>query len=396
MRLVLDGRIVIQRMTGAGRYVIELARRLPNLTRDLAVEVLLLPTMQATRIPNMLSDAGAKVHYVNARVASLQQWLVIPRVLGRLKPDLYHYPFFDLPYVKSPSVVTIYDLNPMLHVDYFHHLARLKNEVARALMRSTLRRSRAAFAISEATRRLVQEHYPGSVNKVRTIHLGVDSNAWAGKVSDVRSTWGIGAAETPWRSRSYVLYVGVDRPHKNLVRLVRSFGRFRVTKGWQQGSGPYLWLAGVGIGSPELRTQVSEMGLGTDVRLHPELDEADLRAAYNGAVAVAYVSTSEGFGLPLLEAFAAGVPVLTSDVSSLPEVGGDAVLYANPHDEMAMSEAIGRIWNDEQLRRTLVARGRQRVTEFSWDATALATCEAYYDVLGLTSTLGRRKDDSCT
>jgi glycosyltransferase involved in cell wall biosynthesis len=151
--------------------------------------------------------------------------------------------------------------------------------------------------------------------------------------------------------------------------------------GWEEGDGPYLWLAGVGVGSPPLQAVISETTLSSSVRLDPELDEAALRAAYLGAKAMAYVSTSEGFGLPLLEALAAGVPVVSANGSSLPEVGGDAVLYTDPQDELAMSEALARVWNDEDLRRTLVERGRQRVAEFSWDATAKATVEAYYDVL---------------
>src|SRR6266568_95170 len=384
MRLVLDGRIVLPRMTGAGRYVIELALRLPDLAADLGVEVLLHPAMRTTSIPARLRDAKVKVHYVNARVASLQQWFVMPRVLERLRPDLYHYPFVDLPYVRFPCVVTIYDLNAILHSEYFDHLRALRRAGARALMRSTLRRSRAALTISDATRRLVQEHYPESAHKVRTIHLGVDAAAWAGSTPSVASS--TGDCETAWQSRPYVLYVGVDRPHKNLLRLVRGFRGFRVNNGWQEGSGPYLWLAGVGAGSAQLQAQVSEMTLGRDVRLDRALEEAGLRAAYGGARAVAYVSTSEGFGLPLLEALAAGVPVVAADASSLPEVAGDAVLYTNPYDELAISEGLARIWDDEDLRRTLVQRGRERVKKFSWHATASATVEAYYDVLRCKST----------
>jgi len=382
MKLVLDGRVAIPRMTGAGRYIAELAQRLPSLDASLHVEVLLLPAMRATSIPDLLTKAGVKVHYVNVRIATVRQWVLIPLVLERLRPDLYHYPFLDLPYVTFPSVVTIYDLNPILHPNYFEHFATLKRPVARRLIRSTLRRCRAAMAISEATRGRIRENYPELAQKVRTVHLGIDLTAWTGNVtSDSGHPSDASDGQTLWRSRPYVLYVGVDRPHKNLVRLVGAFSRFRVTNEWQPGTGPYLRLAGVGEGSKELRAQVTQLSLGKDVRLDHELDESSLRAAYLGAQAMVYVSTSEGFGLPLLEAFACGVPVVTATASSLPEVAGDAAVYANPQDEHAIAETLGRVWQDRDLRRTLADRGRERVKEFSWDVTARETLQTYYDVL---------------
>jgi len=369
-------------MTGAGRYVIELARILPGVTDDIKVELLLLPAMRDTPIPPMLSDAGVTIRYLNVRIATLPQWIAIPRVLRSLRPDLYHYPFFDLPYVGCPSVVTIYDLNPLLHGEYFDRFRTLKRGAAHALMRSTLRRARAAFAISESTRRLLGQHFPRLAHKVRTIRLGVDPVVWNGDVGDELPDPVVQRGATLlWRARPYILYVGVDRPHKNLVRLVRAFGAFRGRNGWQKGSGPYLWLLGVGVGSRELRAQVSKEGLGDDVRMDQGQEEHVLRKAYREARAVAYVSTSEGFGLPILEAFAAKVPVVAASASSLPEVGGDAVVYAAPEDEVAMSEALFRVWTDEKLRHSVVSRGVERLKEFSWDATARATASAYYDAL---------------
>src|SRR5690349_4639463 len=100
MRLVLDGRGAMPRMTGAGRYIVELAQRLPDVGAQLGVEVLLLPAMRATPVPDLLTAAGVKVHYVNVRIATMRQWVVIPLVLERLRPDLYHYPFLDLPYTR--------------------------------------------------------------------------------------------------------------------------------------------------------------------------------------------------------------------------------------------------------------------------------------------------------
>ena len=383
LRVVLDGRIVIPRMTGAGRYVIELATRLPRLAEDLTVEVLLRPEMRLTRVPDLFLESGATVHYVDVQVATLRQWLVIPGVLARLKPDLYHYPFFDLPYVATPSVVTIYDLNPMRDLGYFDRYASIKRVAARMLIRRTLRRSRAALAISEATRALIRENWPESAHKVRTVHLGVDPDAWASATRDRGAGMSDSTTSRMWRSRQYVLYVGVDRPHKNLLRLVRSFERFRQKNGWHDAKGPYLWLAGVGEASPQLRAQVVASGLSQDVRLDYELDEDRLRLAYAGAIAVIYVSTSEGFGLPILEAFAAGVPVICSDRSSLPEVGGDAAAYVDPYDEVSISEVLHKVWADDVLRQALAARGHERVAHFSWDATAMSTCDVYYEVLGL-------------
>jgi glycosyltransferase involved in cell wall biosynthesis len=126
---------------------------------------------------------------------------------------------------------------------------------------------------------------------------------------------------------------------------------------------------------------VTALSLRADVRQSGELGEDELRGVYAGALALVYVSTSEGFGLPLLEAFAAGVPVMAGNTSSLPEVGGDAVMYASPHDEAAMAEALVRVYRDPALRNDLVKRGRERAAAFSWDETARATLAAYYDVV---------------
>jgi glycosyltransferase involved in cell wall biosynthesis len=380
VKVLLDGRIAIPRMTGAGRYVIELARRLPPLAKDLELEVHLLPAMQATDVPVMLRDAGADVQFSDTRVATLKHWIVMRRIVRRSNPHVYHYPFVDLPWTSAPSVVTIYDMNPVLHPAYFGRLTPILGRVADWMVRSALHRSRAALAISDTTRDLVQQRYPESAHKVRTTRLGVDLETWARaiRMGDAAPTRSVDAA---WRERPYFLYVGVDRPHKNLVPLMSAFARFRALTGCAEGRGPYIWLAGVGQGSAELGARVTALSLRADVRQSGELGEDELRGVYAGALALVYVSTSEGFGLPLLEAFAAGVPVMAGNTSSLPEVGGDAVMYASPHDEAAMAEALVRVYRDPALRNDLVKRGRERAAAFSWDETARATLAAYYDVV---------------
>src|SRR5262249_19679045 len=128
-------------MTGAGRYVVELARHLPSLDARLDLIVSLLPMMRETGVPAQLADQGARVEYVAVPVASWRQWLVIPRALRRLQPAVYHYPFLDLPLTPVPSVTTIYDLNPILDREYFGGPGgAVKRAIARRIIGSTVRR----------------------------------------------------------------------------------------------------------------------------------------------------------------------------------------------------------------------------------------------------------------
>ncbi len=380
MRVVLDGRIILPRMSGAGRYVVELAQRLPPLDPTLRLDVVLLPVLQRTGVPRLLEDAGARVVYCAARVLTVRQWAAIPRLLRRIRPDLYHYPHFDLPAVPVPSVVTIYDLNPALLPGYFTRQPTLRRWVAHRLVRSTLRRCRIALVISETVRELLERHFSEGRGKAQTIRLGVDPTHWSAASDSGAEAEPLGD-ERRWRSRPYVLYVGVERPHKNLIRLVRAFARFHGSGQWSQASAPYLWLAGVGAGSRQLRGELQRLGCAESVRLTDALTEPLLIRAYRGARVVAYVSTSEGFGLPILEALAAGVPLVAGNASSLPEVAGDAATYVAPADEADIARGLALTWWDEALRRSLVDRGKRRVGEFSWEATARHTLQAYVDAL---------------
>jgi glycosyltransferase involved in cell wall biosynthesis len=119
------------------------------------------------------------------------------------------------------------------------------------------------------------------------------------------------------------------------------------------------------------------------VRCSEALTEPALVSAYRNARLLAYVSTSEGFGLPLLEAFAAGVPVVTAEASSLPEVGGDAVCLVPPDDDEGIACGLQTVWMDVAMRHTLVERGAVRLRQFTWERTARQTLQVYRDVLSL-------------
>jgi glycosyltransferase involved in cell wall biosynthesis len=179
----------------------------------------------------------------------------------------------------------------------------------------------------------------------------------------------------------FVLAVGTLEPRKNLPLLVRAFHRAVTETGLPHS----LVLAGpVGWHQEAFVSQIDTDPSGRVHRIGP-VGALELDGLYRDAAAVAYVSVSEGFGLPVLEALAHGVPTLASNTSSIPEVAGDAALLLDPEDEDAIASGIIRILTDEPLRADLAAKGRARAATFSWEATALATLAAYREAMEMSA-----------
>ncbi|MGH2594342.1 MAG: glycosyltransferase family 4 protein [Actinomycetota bacterium] len=177
----------------------------------------------------------------------------------------------------------------------------------------------------------------------------------------------------------YVLSVGTIEPRKNLVRLIRAYRQVAPEV-------PHaLVLAGIsGWHTEQLETELARPGPGTIVRTG-HVTEKQLDALYREADAFVYPSLYEGFGLPVVEAMARGVPTITSNTSSLPEVASDAALLVDPTDVSEIAEALARVLTDPGLAGDLRARGRARAVTFSWPATARATLDVYRHVMGASS-----------
>jgi glycosyltransferase involved in cell wall biosynthesis len=293
--------------------------------------------------------------------ALAQQWR-IPRLLHRLRADVYHSSYNLMPYAPGvPTVLTVYDLIPLLMPDQSSGRARLLARSANAL---ALHAARLVLAISEAARRDYLAHFSVPAERIITVPLAADP-AFRPPHEDI---------VTALRARyalpeRYVLYLGSNKPHKNLVRLVEA---------WQTRHGSRLVIAGAWDDRyPEAKQRVAALGLAESVVFLGPVAEGDLPALYAGAELFVFPSLYEGFGFPVLEAMACGTPVICSNISSLPEVAGAAALQVDPRSTDALTAAIDSVLGDDALRQGMRREGLAQAGRFSWTRTAQQTLAAY-------------------
>jgi len=251
-----------------------------------------------------------------------------------------------------PTAVVVYDMVAFLADQ---HVQARAGRIERATIRPALRRAAALLCISEATRRDLVRLFPRAEATASVIPLAADAH-FAEAVEPARL------------ERPYVLAVGTLEPRKNLARLVKAFVALPddVRAAHQLALvGPEGWDVQEILDAAAARPE--------EVVLLGHVDEQRLHALYAGAACFAYPSLYEGFGLPVLEAMAAGAPVVTSNVSSLPEVAGDAALLADPLDVRSIRDALLSVLADPAGVHRLRAAGRERAGTFSWQRTAAAT-----------------------
>ncbi len=288
-------------------------------------------------------------------------------------PEVLFVPAHVLPLVHPRrSVVTVHDLGYLFHPEAHRPADRRYLDGS---TRWNARQATLVIADSAATQRDLVRAYGVDERKVRVIYLGRDERlrrvGEAGQLAAVRNRYGLG--------ERYLLYVGTLQPRKNLARIVAAFARIA---GDPALAGVQLVLAGkLGWLYDDLFAEVRRLGLEQRVRFPGYIADEDLPALLSAAMAFVFPSLYEGFGIPVLEAGACGVPVITSNTSSLPEVAGDpaagaegaAALLVDPTDVDAIAAAMYRLATDDALCAELSRRGLENVKRFSWDKCARET-----------------------
>jgi glycosyltransferase involved in cell wall biosynthesis len=301
-----------------------------------------------------------------------REHVLLPLACRRERVELLHCPKSAIPYFSPcPTVVTLHDLIPIRHPETEKFAAQL---YWRLQIPIAARRSSFVITDSEHAREEIMTDFRVAPERIRAIMLGFNPamleqrNRAAGKA--VRNRYGL--------PEGYLLYVGTIQPRKNIDTLIEAYARL----GRDRKDLPKLVIVGrKGWLYDKLFNRIAELGLVDEVLFTGFVPDEDLPYIYDGARLFAYLSFFEGFGLPPLEAMACGVPVVTSNTTSLPEVVGDAGITVPPADTEQVAAALVRVLDDPELAAALGERGRNRARLFSWDAAATETLAIYRKVL---------------
>jgi glycosyltransferase involved in cell wall biosynthesis len=304
---------------------------------------------------------------------SVREQMSVPLALSRARVDLFHAPHYVVsPLTRCRYVVTIHDC---IHLRFPQYLPnRVAHLYARTMMRMAARRAERILTVSQASKDDILHYLGVPAGKVEVIYNALDERlAMTPTETDVARV-----RERYLLTSPFILYAGNIKPHKNVDRLIEAYSILR-----RRGvDGVKLLIIGDEISKyPNMRRLVHRFQLHQHVRFLGFVPDAMLAVLYRLAGVFVFPSLYEGFGLPPLEAMAAGTPVITSNVSSLPEVVGDAAVLIDPMDAGAIADAMVRVLNDDALRKTLICRGRERVKSFSWERSVARVREVYGEIV---------------
>jgi glycosyltransferase involved in cell wall biosynthesis len=354
MRILVDARMYRGKMHGLARYVYctveAMARQRPDwlfgvLEREGSLAEL------ARTLPNV---EPVPVH---SDPLTLQEHLEIPRVVQDWHPALFHTTTIAIPAgTRARLVATVPDLTP-----YFFPRRPLREKIYfRYFLPLVLRRARRILVYSEHTAQDLVKHLKTPRHKIAVCPLGVDPR--------LRTPLAPRDLEAARRAAGipgpYFLCLANPKPHKNVSLLLAAWRQAALAAQLLLVSAPAPWLS-------------EEVAATPGVVHRPEVAEEHLPALYQGARALVIPSLYEGFGLPAAEAMAAGTPVLAARAASLPEVVGQAGLLFDPHRPDELARLLRQVDEDEELRRQMAQRGRERARGYTWEETARLHLEAY-------------------
>jgi glycosyltransferase involved in cell wall biosynthesis len=364
IRIALDARKLTD--YGIGTYVSHLVRGLGE-RPDIRLTVL----ARGVHEPRVTELApSARVVTVSAAEYGMIEHVRLPAALWRQDVDLVHIPHYVLPLMlMQPAVVTVHDVIQLFYPP--RGRALLAQLYLRVMLRSTLRRARRVITVSRASRRDLVHLFGAETAQLDVVPSGVDQRLVRrpadDAIEDLKRRYDL--------APPLVLVVANDKPHKNLDFVLRAYHAARRR---HRIPGQLVMVGG----GERLRDRAAQLGLEDRVRILGRIPTSDLHAVYHTSAVLLHVSLYEGFGLPLVEAMAAGLPVITSNLGAMRELGEGTARLVNPLDLDEVAGAIEQVLVDDPLRRRMIEAGRRRSERLTWQATVDRTVEVYRSALG--------------
>ena len=348
-QIIINLSVIFSKPTGISNYAKSIFPYLKSLNPTLLTAEN-YPDFNCYPVPNNLTPAdGTKGHLRRLVWTQFQ----LPKIYQNLKSQLLFSPIPEAPlYTNCRFIVTAFDMIPLRFPNRLSPLTTYHKYYTPEVFKQ----AEHIICISESTANDIIQFYQIPSHKITPILLAGDNSHFQ-------------FLNLP--TRNYFLYVGRQDPYKNLQRLITAFSALPHRNDYE------LWLAGPYDQrySPLLEIQTQELGISHLVKFLNYVSYDELPIIINQAIALVFPSLWEGFGLPVLEAMACGTPVITSNVSSLPEVAGDAAILINPYNPGEITAAMTTIINDSETRKQLSEKGLKRANQFSWEKTGLATVE---------------------
>ena len=310
---------------------------------------------------------------------SLRGYREFRSALKQANCDLVHIPnLFSVPrFMPCPYVLTAHDM--LEHVSRLRQQSGFRGTWQLHMTKRVLQGASRILAVSNFTCTEIERLFEIPSDKVQVVYNAIDERFLRGHASGADRDL---IAQRYQVNYPFLLYAGRVSPHKNVVRMIEAFSALK-TELEKDGAYPDLKLIIIGddlSGNPDLRRTVVRSCVQNDVRFLGFIPIEVLRIFYDAAKIFVFPSLYEGFGLPPLEAMAHGTPVVTSNVSSLPEVVGNAAVLVNPENVFEIMRALHRVLMDQALRDRMKERGYKQVTRFSWDSSVRRVLEVYRQV----------------
>lgn len=370
MKVGIDARCLARQLTGIGYYCLHIVQELKN-NKDIDL-ILFSPS---TFNIDKETLKGTKIVHGNCKGSiSRQIWgeVHLPKLIKKHHIDVFWGPSHRIPLLlshKKPSVLTIHDL---IWRKAPKTMAKTTRMLETLFMPPSLRKAHVVIADSLSTANDIKHYYPQLSNKIRHIPLGPGFFYNKNQTKNENSDQDL--------SKPYILFIGTLEPRKNLISLLEAFNQLPSDLKTEFN---LIIAGGKGWGNVDLNSKISSLNIQESVNVLGYIDKSEMIALCKNAYILAMPSLYEGFGFPILEAQSYGVPVITSDNSSMPEVAGEGAIITNPYSVESIKSALEQILSNRSLRQKLSEKALINVQKYCWDKTAELTLKAFKEAANL-------------